>query len=71
MPRAGAVGRRRRDAALKVTLPTLPFDVPPKPKELTSAVPARVVRVNVEDVPPDTSDEAAIDVVDAEGVRWD
>lgn len=56
---------------MKVTLPTLPFDVPPKPKELTGAVPARVAMAEVEDVPPDTSDEATIDVVDAEEVRWD
>ena len=63
--------KRTRDDTLKVTLPTLPFDVPPKPKELIGAVPARVAMAKVEDVPPDTSDEAAIDVVDAEEVRWD
>jgi hypothetical protein len=56
---------------LKVTLPTLPFDVPPKPKELIGAVPARVAKAKVEDVPPDTSDEDTIDVIDGEGVRWD
>ena len=56
---------------MKVTLPPLPFDVPPKPKELTGAVPARVAKAKVEDVPPATSDEDTIDVIDAEGVRWD
>ena len=63
--------KRRGDCALKVTLPPLPFDVPPKPKELTGAVPARVAKAKVEDVPPATSDEDTIDVIDAEGVRWD
>ena len=30
---------------MKVTLPTLPFDVPPKPKELTAAPSARLLKV--------------------------
>ena len=30
---------------MKVTLPTLPFDVPPKPKELTGAPSASILKV--------------------------
>ena len=30
---------------MKITLPTLPFDVPPKPKELTAAPSARLLKV--------------------------
>ena len=30
---------------MSVTLPALPFDVPPKPMELTSATPSRVLAI--------------------------
>ena len=35
---------------MKVTLPPMPFDVPPKPKELTAAPSARLLKVRRVDV---------------------
>lgn len=60
------------DDPLKVTLPAMPFDVPPKPKEVTAAAPAYALWVT--DVDPDLieddTDAPVADVIDAEGVRW-
>ena len=35
---------------MKITLPPMPFDVPPKPKELTAAPSARLLKVRRVDV---------------------
>ena len=54
---------------MKVTLPALPFDVPPKPKELTAAPSARLLEVRRVDASL-LGDEGGeyIDPADDEGV---
>ena len=57
---------------MKVTLPPLPFDVPPRPKEVTAAAPTRALKEKVVD-PEFVEVEAespVVDVIDSEGVRW-
>ena len=55
---------------MKVTLPAIPFDVPPKPREITAAAPFH----NGGDVDPDLierdSDAPVVDVIESAGVRW-
>ena len=57
---------------MRVTLPAIPFDVPPKPKELTAAAPSYAIEVS--DPDPDLlegdSDAPVVDVIESAGVRW-
>ena len=50
----------------------MPFDVPPKPREVTAAAPGYALAVT--DVDPDLVEDDAsgdvIDVLSSEGVRW-
>lgn len=54
---------------MSVTLPAMPFDVPPKPREMTSATPSRVLTVRKVDASL-VGDESGdyVDPVDDEGV---
>ena len=54
---------------MRVTLPELPFDVPPKPRELTAAAPSRGGDVTADVVTSD-GDEETVDIIESEGVRW-
>lgn len=57
---------------MKVTLPAVPFDVPPKPRELTAAAPSYAIEAS--DLDPDLFDDdgdaSVMDVIEGEGVRW-
>lgn len=54
---------------MKVTLPAVPFDVPPKPRELTAAAPSYASDVDL-DLLDEDSDAPVIDVIESAGVRW-
>ncbi len=57
---------------MKVTLPALPFDVPPKPKDVTAAAPTRALKEKSVD-PELVDDEAELpvpDVTEGINVRW-
>tara|TARA_R110001632_G_scaffold182725_2_gene302854 strand:- start:230 stop:415 length:186 start_codon:yes stop_codon:yes gene_type:complete len=57
---------------LKVTLPAVPFDLPPKPREITAAAPAHSGGdVDVSLVEIDEATDPVLEVTDGEGVRWD
>lgn len=57
---------------MKVTLPAMPFDVPPKPRELTAAAPAYALRVTDidHDLVEDDAGGDVVDVLSSEGVIW-
>ena len=57
---------------MKVSLPDVPFDLPPKPREITAAAPSHNggdVDASLVDI-DETADPVA-EVTDGEGVRWD
>lgn len=57
---------------MKVSLPPVPFDLPPKPRELTAAAPSYAIEVSGldPDLPEGDGDAPVIDVIESAGVRW-
>ena len=57
---------------IKVTLPDVPFDLPPRPREITAAAPSHTGGdVDVSLVEIDETSDPVAEVTDGEGVRWD
>ena len=57
---------------MRVSLPAVPFDLPPRPREITAAAPSHSGGdVDASPVEIDETTDPVVEVTDGEGVRWD